>query len=136
MKIGDSLCDGSILSSSWILTAAHCLKQVKASDITVHTGSNDVWSIPQIKTASYFVRHPNYNPRAYTSDIALIKLASPLDMKGSNLRTICLPNVDSASLANLSEWPEPNTTVRCFYFCHSKNLFRILGCSGWMGSIE
>lgn len=135
LKIGEGLCGGSILSPSWIITAAHCLREVQVSDITVHAGSNNIWSNRQIKTASSIVLHPNYNPSAFTSDIALIKLASPLDMKGSKLRTICLPSVDSASLAN-KEWPEPNTTVRCFYFRHWKNLFRILGCSGWLGSIE
>lgn len=113
LDLRQDLCGGAILSASWIITAAHCLENILVSDVIVYAGSNHVWSGTQIKSASYFVVHPNYDPNTMVNDIALIKLISPLDVRSSNLGTICLPSVDSITLAN-SEWPPANTTVRNF----------------------
>ncbi|CAF0936786.1 unnamed protein product [Rotaria sordida] len=84
-------CGGSILSDSWIITAAHCMEKVKPSDVIVYAGSNIRFT-------------------AYTNDIALIELSFPLNMMDSSIHTLCLPSVHSSILAN-GEWPVPNTTV-------------------------
>ena len=104
------LCGGSILSSSWIITAAHCASISSASQITVYAGSTVRGSGGQSARASDVIVHPNYNSRTFVNDIALIRLHPPLDMTQSNLKPICL-NLNGANLSATSEWPPANTTV-------------------------
>ncbi|XP_051732542.1 complement factor b, like isoform X1 [Ctenopharyngodon idella] len=90
-----SNCMGSLVTSTFILTAAHCFKFGDTPErITVDIGSN----IRRIKVKQY-IPHPRYNLRAkkhmgipeyYEFDVALIQLVEPLIM-GVDLRPICIP---------------------------------------------
>jgi secreted trypsin-like serine protease len=110
LKLGPFMCGGSIVSRSWIITAAHCVEGITASQVTVYAGSNILWSSSQTRHALYIVAHPNYNSTAFTNDIALIKLAYPLVMNDPSIHAICLPSVNSTILGT-GEWPIANTTV-------------------------
>lgn len=112
---GVNLCGGSIISSLWIITAAHCLDNISPSDIIVYAGSNTVWSGTQTRLVSKIIVHSQYNPDTFVNDIGLLKLTTPLDMNDPAIGTICLPDIDSEILA-VGEWPIPKTTVRIFGF--------------------
>ena len=84
-------CGGSIISSSWILTAAHCVYNLHPSDIMVHAGSNNLRHSTQWRSVAQIISHPMFNSLTDHNDIALIQLSSPLNMRGSNLAKICLP---------------------------------------------
>ncbi|CAF4136318.1 unnamed protein product [Rotaria sp. Silwood2] len=104
------LCGGSILSSSWIITAAHCVKDAIASEITIYAGSNFRWVGSESRVVLNVHIHPNYSSVGYVNDIALLRLTSPLTMNDPNLSTICLNFVNSTVLMT-EEWPPANTTV-------------------------
>ena len=57
---GNSLCGGSIIAASWILTAAHCVSGVSASRIMVYAGSSLQLTGSQTRYASQ---------RIYTSEL-------------------------------------------------------------------
>ncbi|CAM4881126.1 unnamed protein product [Rotaria socialis] len=111
LRIGTgNLCGGSIITSSWVITAAHCIISQTPSQYTIYAGSTTRWVGTQTRTASNIFVHPSYNSATYINDIALLKLSSPLSMTDPYVSSICMPLVSQATLS-AGEWPPVGTNV-------------------------
>ncbi|CAH0721519.1 unnamed protein product, partial [Brenthis ino] len=81
-------CGGSIISTTHILTAAHCL--IRASYVYVRLGATSSNDDGEIVTSTDFTLHPNYNGKTYNNDAAIIHLDSPLEIDGVRTKIIHL----------------------------------------------
>ena len=98
-------CGGSIISSTHILTAAHCTIGLESpSDVRVYIGSIYLSVVSQVRSVSAIHIHPSYSRETYINDISILKLSSPIDLRQSGVDLVCLPNVSANVLAS-GEYP-------------------------------
>jgi len=73
-----NLCGGSIISDRWVVTAAHCLEGLTASDVSIRAGSNQLFSGYTTYQAENIYLHPAYDNWTFDNDIALIQVSTAI----------------------------------------------------------
>lgn len=79
-------CGGSLVAANWVVTAAHCVYNAAPAAQDVVAGIYNLQSPAagyQRRDVAQIVIHPNYNPNTSNSDIALLRLSSPVTLGGS-----------------------------------------------------
>ncbi|XP_061923171.1 uncharacterized protein tmprss3a [Entelurus aequoreus] len=106
----EHLCGGSIVTSFWIVTAAHCLFGFTNQSMwRVHVGQTEQpVHGAQSLAVEKMIFHGRYRPKGLDYDIALMKLSKPLDFDAStfsirsSVSVICCLMFVSSDLISLS----------------------------------
>ncbi|XP_018580036.1 trypsin delta [Anoplophora glabripennis] len=77
LEFNSHICGGSIISSTWILTAAHCIEE-PVSAYSIRAGSTVRNSGGQVIAASRIILHQSFSWNTLDYDVAVIQLASPI----------------------------------------------------------
>ncbi|CAG7730086.1 unnamed protein product [Allacma fusca] len=109
MNNGRQFCGGSILDSTHVLTAAHCIAHMggtELSRVTLQIGDHAIYSTSdgphQTKKVSRLSKHKQFSSTTLHNDIAILTLSSPVTYN-SNVRAIS-PSSSSGSTATVAGW--------------------------------
>ena len=94
-------CGGTLISSTHVLTAAHCTVGSAASSIRVLLGEHSIAdSVYNRVDVAEIINHPDWNSQRIDNDYAILRLAKPVTFT-NKVAPACLPADTAATYAGV-----------------------------------
>jgi secreted trypsin-like serine protease len=89
---GFHFCGGSVINENWILTAQHCVNDggTISKPARVEAGTTTISGSGQVRSVAEVIVYPGYVDASKGKDVALLRLSTPLDLSGANVKAIGL----------------------------------------------
>lgn len=103
---GSHRCGGSIISTTRVLSAAHCTAGISPNFLEIRAGSTNFGVGGHLRTISQFVNHPLFSSSTLRNDISILQFVTPLNTNLPSISIISLPYFSApvGSLAQVSGW--------------------------------
>lgn len=89
---GKFYCGATVISTKYLITAAHCVYTFDHREIRVYLGGHDITKdYTEIRTIKSTQEHEYYDGVSFNNDIALIELDKPIKF-GPRVQPACLPD--------------------------------------------
>jgi len=104
-------CGGSVVAPNTIVTAAHCVEGLAPGDVTVVAGISNLNEGGQTRRVTSIAEHPDYATSG-NSDIAVMMLATPLDLSGvvQPISLASANDIAASSIGTVSGWGATSET--------------------------
>ncbi|XP_073981310.1 trypsin-1-like [Rhodnius prolixus] len=87
------ICGGAVISSSWIVTAAHCVEDWPLNSLSVVAGDHNLFEVEgyEQRVDVVEIETKGYEEGKFKEDIALVQVYPPLRLDGVHISPICIP---------------------------------------------
>lgn len=107
-RLGAHFCGGSIISTTRILSAAHCTINLPVNSISIRAGSTNSLAGGQFIGVNQVFNHPQYNPSTIDNDICVMVLNSALNTDPAGVALVPMPvqgaGVPAGAMADVAGW--------------------------------
>ncbi|XP_037721091.1 trypsin alpha-3 [Drosophila subpulchrella] len=112
---GYFICGGSLISTSVVLSASHCVYGSQPEDYTIHAGASRLdEDAPVVRSVAMFHTSPSYSATNFDMDVALLQLQEAVLLIPGKVATItpCRNAPEANAYARISGWGVTRETNR------------------------